>query len=135
MARVAAETLIRARRLRRRLTNAEALLWSRLRDGIGDMRFRRQHPIGPYIADFAYIAARVIVEVDGATHGSDAERAHDARREAFLRSRSWKIIRITNDDVYHSLAAVLDLIWHHARPHTKCPEAALPALDKPPPRH
>jgi very-short-patch-repair endonuclease len=115
MARVAAQTLIRARKLRRTLTRAETLLWSRLRDGIGGMRFRRQHPIGPYIADFACIQARLVVEVDGATHGSDAERGHDARRAAFLRSKSWKIIRVTNDEVYHSLAVVLDLIFHHCR--------------------
>jgi very-short-patch-repair endonuclease len=78
------------------------------------MRFRRQHPIGPFIADFACIPARLIVEVDGATHGSDAERRSDARREAFLRSRSWRIARVTNHEIYHSLMAVLDLIYQRA---------------------
>src|SRR6202166_4199115 len=99
MARVEADTLMRARALRRRLTNAETILWSKLRHGVGGMRFRRQHPIGPYIADFACIRARLVVEVDGATHSSDEERLHDARREAFLRSQSWQIIRVTNVEV------------------------------------
>jgi hypothetical protein len=58
MARVDADTLIRARTLRRRLTNAETILWSRLRHGVGGMRFRRQHPIGPFVADFACLRAR-----------------------------------------------------------------------------
>jgi very-short-patch-repair endonuclease len=115
MARVEATTLILARALRRTLTSAETILWSRLRHGIGGMRFRRQHPIGPYIADFACISERLVVEVDGATHGSDAERAHDARREAFLRSRSWQIMRVTNDEVYRSLDAVLELIYQRSR--------------------
>jgi len=115
MAYVATKTLIRARDLRRKLTAAETILWSRLRHGVGGMRFRRQHPIGPYIADFACIRARLVVEVDGATHGSDAERRHDARRERYLRSRSWQIVRITNDDLYRSLAAVLELTYQRSR--------------------
>jgi very-short-patch-repair endonuclease len=52
--------------------------------------------------------------VDGATHGSDAERRHDVRRAAFLKSRSWKVVRVTNDEVYRSLDDVLQLIWHHS---------------------
>lgn len=116
LARVAPNTLIRARSLRRRLTGAEAVLWSRLRDKIGEMRFRKQHSIGPYIADFACIRARLVVEVDGATHGSDREHRYDARREAYLRSRRCKSIRVSNDDVYHFLIAVLELIYHHSRP-------------------
>ena len=87
MAYVKTKTLVRARALRRKLTNAETILWSQLRDGIGEMRFRRQHPIGPYIADFACIQARLVVEVDGSTHASEEEQMHDARREAYLRSR------------------------------------------------
>jgi very-short-patch-repair endonuclease len=114
MAYAATKTLLRARVLRGRMTGAETLLWSKLRPGLGEMRFRRQHPIAPYIADFACIRARLVVEVDGATHGSDAERRHDVRRAAFLKSRSWKVVRVTNDEVYRSLDDVLQLIWHHS---------------------
>jgi very-short-patch-repair endonuclease len=115
LAYVAGDTLVRARALRRKLTGAETVLWSRLRHGVGAMQFRRQHPIGPYIADFACIRARLVIEVDGATHGSDEERTYDARREAYLRSRSWRIVRVTNAEVYTSLAAVLELIYHRSR--------------------
>ena len=111
MAYVAPKTLSRARSLRQKMTSAETLLWSQLRRGNCGMRFRRQRPIGPYIADFACVPARLVVEVDGATHGSEAERRHDARRDAFLRTRSWRIIRVTNEDVHRSLDAVLELIW------------------------
>jgi len=114
MAYVKTKTLVRARILRRKLTSAESILWSRLRDGIGGIRFRRQHPIGPYIADFACIRARLVVEVDGATHGSD-KAIYDACRETYLRSQSWRIIRVTNEAVYHSLDRVLDAIYQHAR--------------------
>jgi very-short-patch-repair endonuclease len=115
MAYVAPKTLVRARVLRRRLTDAETILWSRLRDGLGGVRFRRQHPIGPYIADFACVSSRLVIEIDGATHGSDQERAHDSRRGAYLCSRSWQIIRVTNDDVYRSLDAVLEWIYQRSR--------------------
>ena len=115
MAHVAETTLARARALRRKLTNAETILWSHLRHGIAGARFRRQHPIGPYIADFACIRARLVIEIDGATHSSDAERRHDARRKAYLHSRSWQIIRVTNDEVYRSLPAVLEFIYQRSR--------------------
>ena len=115
MAYVKTKTLVRARAFRRKLTNAETILWSRLRDGVGGMRFRRQHPIGPYIADFACIRARLVVEVDGATHGSHEEQMHDARREACLRAKSWRIVRVSNDAVYHSLERVVELICQHSQ--------------------
>ena len=100
-----------AKGLRRALTEAELILWSRLRkrERPGAL-FRRQHPIGPYVADFACIAARLVIELDGATHGSDAELAHDARRDAFLAARGWRVMRFANDEVYRALGAVLDAI-------------------------
>ncbi len=100
-----------AKGLRRALTEAELILWSRLRkrERPGAL-FRRQHPIGPYVADFACIAARLVIELDGAAHGSDAELAHDARRDAFLAARGWRVMRFANDEVYRALGAVLDAI-------------------------
>jgi very-short-patch-repair endonuclease len=114
MAYVAAKTFGRARGLRGKMTNAETLLWSQLRRGICGMRFRRQHPIGPYIADFACIPVRLVIEIDGATHSTEMERRHDAQRDAFLRARSWQIVRVTNEEVYRSLDAVLELIWQRS---------------------
>ena len=106
-----------AKQLRRRLTDAEAILWSRLRVWPGH-RFRRQHPIGVYIADFACVASKLVIEVDGATHGSDAERARDAVRERYLQRSGWRIVRVWNSDVYERLDDVLDTVAVHATPST-----------------
>ncbi len=64
------------------------------------MRFRKQHPVGPFIADFVCTRARLIVEIDGATHSSKAERRYDAKRDSFLRKQGWRVLRIPNVDVY-----------------------------------
>ena len=98
----------RARSLRRELTKAEALLWLRLKNRqVGGWRFRRQHPIGPYIADFACLEAMLIVEVDGATHSTVAETSHDERRTAFLGGLGWRIVRFGNLDIYKALEGVV----------------------------
>src|SRR5688500_9622203 len=100
----------RAKTLRRRMTHAEVLVWMYINKLDTGFHFRRQHPIGPYIADFACVAARLVVEVDGLTHGTEQELAHDRRRDAYLRRQDWRIIRVTNDDVYTSLNGVMDAI-------------------------
>jgi very-short-patch-repair endonuclease len=110
VAKVVRKTLSRARALRRRLTGAETILWSRLRRDVQGLRFRRQHPIGPYIADFACVPARLVVEVDGATHSTQAELSYDARRDHFLRAEGWYVLRLLNSDVYAALDDVLDNI-------------------------
>jgi very-short-patch-repair endonuclease len=115
MAYVVPKTLSRARKLRRTLTDAETILWSRLRRDALGVRFRRQHPVGPYIADFACIPARLIVEVDGGTHGTDAERDHDARRDAFMRAQGWRVVRVWNTDVYERLESLMEMICEAIR--------------------
>ena len=101
-----------AKQFRRRMTRAEVMLWQCLRrDSMEGLRFRRQHPIGPYVADFACVPAKFVVEVDGATQGSNAEAAGDARRSVYLRKRGWHEIRVTNFDVYKNLSFVLEHIW------------------------
>ena len=98
----------RARTLRRRMTDAELILWSRLRARqLEGFRFRRQHPVAPYIADFACVAMKLIVEVDGGTHGTPDEIAHDRRRTRFLEAKGWTIVRCYNVDVYSNLGGVL----------------------------
>jgi very-short-patch-repair endonuclease len=101
----------RARALRRAETSAEARLWNRLRDRrLHDFKFVRQVPIGPYIADFLCREARFIVEVDGATHSQDREIAYDGRREAYLETEGFRILRVTNDDVFRRIESVLETI-------------------------
>jgi very-short-patch-repair endonuclease len=114
MAYVSRTTRSRARSLRRRLTNAEAILWYRLR-GLPTFRFRRQHPVAPFIADFACIRAMLIVEIDGATHSTEEERAYDAQRDAYPKNRGWSVVRIPNIDVYERSDDVVDGICELAR--------------------
>ncbi len=100
-----------ARTLRHRQTAAEARLWSALRNGrLNGWKFRRQHPVGGAVADFACVAARLVVEVDGATHGTDAERSSDARRTEMLMRCGFEVLRIDNDDVAANLEGVRETI-------------------------
>jgi very-short-patch-repair endonuclease len=101
----------RARSLRKDDTQAERILWEALRNRrLGDFKFIRQLPIGSYIADFACRERKLIVEVDGATHGSDEELHHDDRRSAYLSAAGWRVHRCWNDDVYKNLIGVCDSI-------------------------
>jgi very-short-patch-repair endonuclease len=103
--------------LRSRMPDAEVILWSRLRrKALSGFRFRRQHPIGPYIADFACPLLRLVVEVDGGTHSTDDEVAHDRRRDAYMKSHGWRVFRVNNQDVYHHLDGVLEAICRHSPP-------------------
>ncbi|NCP12368.1 MAG: endonuclease domain-containing protein [Sphingomonadales bacterium] len=98
----------RARSLRRCMTDAERALWQALRNRQLDGRkFRRQATVGPYIADFACIAARLIVECDGGQH---AMSATDARRTAWLEAQGWRVLRLWNDDILTNLEGVLAVI-------------------------
>ena len=107
--RVNPELLSRARELRRPMTRAEQILWSRLRDRqLGGFKFRRQYPVGPFLPDFYCAQARLVVEVDGDVHATQQER--DAARTAWFNERGYRVIRFPNDEVYHQLEAVLEAI-------------------------
>ena len=99
----------RARTLRRSMSGVELLLWSRLRrQQLGGHRFRRQAPIGPYIADFACFQARLLIEIDGPSH--DARVQYDGRRTAWLVRRGFRVLRFAADDVLSRLDRVLETI-------------------------
>src|SRR6476661_1690797 len=91
---------------RRQIRRARSLRGRRLQK----FKFVRQAPIGPYIVDFLCRKARLIVEVDGATHSEDREIAYDRRREVFLKAEGYQIVRVQNDDVYRHINDVLDMI-------------------------
>ena len=100
-----------ARALRRNATSAERRLWQVLRrKQVGGFRFRRQVIVSGFIADFACLEARLIVEVDGATHSTEMEIASDERRAAALGAQGFAILRFTNDDVYRNLDGVAETI-------------------------
>jgi very-short-patch-repair endonuclease len=101
----------RARSLRKHATDAERLLWRTLRQckQIG-LHFRRQVPIGSYIADFACHRAKIIVELDGSQHGEDDHVEYDSHRTAFLESRGYRVLRFWNGDVLADLEIVANYI-------------------------
>jgi very-short-patch-repair endonuclease len=103
-------TLKRSRGLRRRMTEAELILWSKLKDDQLGARFVRQHPIGPYFADFACRRQKLVVEIDGETHSTPEERAHDTRRTAFIETHGWGIVRFWNHEVRSNLRGVAESI-------------------------
>src|SRR5579864_8634919 len=87
----------RARDLRQDATAAERRLWSALRDRrLRGYRFRRQHPIGNCIVDFACTQHRLIIEADGGQH---ADNENDRRRTAWLESEGWRVLRFWNNDI------------------------------------
>lgn len=95
----------RARELRLFQTDAEGLLWSVLRTKqLCGLKFRRQHPIGPYFADFACQSRQLVVELDGDYHDRIVE--DDLRRQRYIEERGWSVIRFTNDDVMDDVEAV-----------------------------
>lgn len=101
----------RARNLRKNLTPAERKLWQVLRRRqIADVRFRRQVPIGPYIADFCCLELRIIIEVDGGQHARQADA--DERRTRWLGDRGFTVVRFWNNDVLQNPDGVLARISH-----------------------
>jgi len=93
-------TFQRARHLRRGMSLPEIVLWQALRKlRLGGLRFRRQHPIGPYILDFYCPSARLAIEVDGFTHDTVAEAHRDARRQEWLAQRGVRVLRLRASDV------------------------------------
>jgi very-short-patch-repair endonuclease len=111
MAKVDTHKLAQARALRKNETAAEQRLWACLRaKRLNGFKFVRQLVVGPYIVDLACRSQNLIVEVDGATHGSVAEIEYDQRRTAFLESEGWRVLRVGNDAVFNNLNGVCDTI-------------------------
>jgi very-short-patch-repair endonuclease len=111
---------IRARGLRRNMTDAERKLWRVLRsEQLEECKFRRQVPVGVYIADFVSHAARLVVEVDGGQHDLSSES--EQRRTRFLEGEGYRVIRFWNNDVLSNLDGVQQVIaaalgGHHPHP-------------------
>jgi very-short-patch-repair endonuclease len=91
-------------------------MWSMLRDlRPYGARFRRETPVGPYIADFAWLSARMIIEVDGDSHETPAGRAHDRRRSSFLQAQGFTILRFDNGQVIEGPDHVFMEVERHVR--------------------
>ena len=103
-----------SRKLRKNMTDAERLLWSRVRrKQIQGVQFYRQKPLGNYIVDFYCPAANLVVEVDGGQHFTEEGKAKDKRRDDDLASLGLKMLRFSNSDVLKEIDAVLQVIWEN----------------------
>lgn len=118
----------------------EVLLWVRLRARQPDgPRIRRQHPIGPYIADFYCAEARLVIEVDGACHTMDGRPEQDARRDAYMEAKGLSVVRYVAADVFADPEGVATEIWDLAmgrireRNGVDAPSVTSPRGDAPPP--
>jgi very-short-patch-repair endonuclease len=102
-----------ARLLRKSMTDAERRLWSLLRDRQMDShKFRRQHPLGSYVLDFACLEQKLAVEVDGGQH---ADSELDRQRTAWLEGQSWRVIRFWNNDVLSNTEGVISRLTEMLR--------------------
>ncbi len=100
-------TTRRARSLRTKSTNAERLLWQQLRKRqLQGIQFRRQYPVGPYIADFASIEKMLIIELDGSQH--IAQHRYDQARDIYLQTRGFRVLRYWNNQLFTNMDAVLE---------------------------
>ena len=112
------DTRENSRRLRREMTDAEHKLWQHLRGSrLEEYKFRRQHPVYPYIADFCCLERKLIVELDGSQHSECV----DAARTWFLESHGWKVMRFWDNEVLLQAEAVVEAIWNAMENRTLTP--------------
>jgi len=123
------ETVL-ARQLRKEMSLPEVLLWQRLRGRKAGVKFRNQHPIGPYVVDFYCRENRLIIEVDGEAHNRGDRPARDDHRDALLRENGYRVVHVSaadilrnSDEVAASIASLAAIPLHHR-----------PVADGPPPR-
>ena len=100
----------RARELRNSMTDAEIVLWGFLKTKPSGHKFRRQHPLGIYIADFFCYKLKLAIEVDGKIHTDKEVKANDDQRQELIESEGIKIIRFSNQEVMNCLETVINKI-------------------------
>jgi very-short-patch-repair endonuclease len=104
-----------ARQLRRNQTDAEHRLWHHLRGRrLLNLRFRRQHPIGPYFADFACLELGLVVELDGGQHNDPRSKYRDGVRSDVLAGHGYAVVRFWDNDVLRDTPSVLEVIARRA---------------------
>jgi very-short-patch-repair endonuclease len=97
------------------MTDAERKLWSRLRGSQTGFYFRRQTPIGDYVVDFVCVKEKLVVEVDGGQHYTDEGMKQDNRREQFLQSQGFRVLRFSNIDALKNEDGVIEKIVEKLR--------------------
>lgn len=107
---------LRSRELRNNMTDAESLLWSKVRrKSLNGYQFYRQRIIGNYIVDFCCPRAKLVIEVDGGQHFSETDICLDKIRDDYLRSHGLKVLRFTNIEVLKNLDGVIEHIMEHMK--------------------
>ena len=99
-----------AKHLRATMTDTELMLWSKIKGRVDGLKFRRQHPLGNYIADFFCHKAKLIIEIDGSIHRLPHVKGLDAFRQNYLELLGYYIIRFSNNDIHKNLEKVVDKI-------------------------
>lgn len=99
-----------AKRLRKNVTDTEMILWGRLKERFPSYKFRRQHPISIYIADFYCHSLKLIIEIDGSIHNNSEVKLNDVERQQRLETMGISVIRFTNDEIRLNLEGVLKSI-------------------------
>ena len=102
--------IAKARYLRKRMTQEETILWSRLRQNALGVHFRKQVPFGPYILDFFCVSAQIAVELDGSQHGTSDAEEYDKNRDEYLKSFGITVLRFPNRKIHTNLGEVIDVI-------------------------
>lgn len=105
----------KARELRRSPSPPESLLWQQLRQRPHGLKFRRQHPFGPFIADFYCPAVKLVIEVDGDSHDLGDRPALDAARDLWLREQGLRVLRFNAADVMQDVGSAVLAILREAR--------------------
>ena len=95
---------------REEMTESEKVLWNALRDNIQGYRFRRQHAIGQYIADFVCLPAQLVIEVDGGYHQSPEQQEMDNIRTNYLKEKGFHVVRFSNEEVSTNIKGVIQII-------------------------
>ena len=100
-----------SKELRQNQTDTESILWHYLRNrSLNNIKFRRQVPIGKYIADFVCMEKRLVVELDGSQHLENNNLEYDEKRTQYLNSLGYKVIRIYNNDISKNINSILEYI-------------------------
>ena len=116
LSRVRESARVRARALRQSQTDAEALLWSKLRGRqLLGLKFRRQHPLDVYFADFACVEIELVKELDGGHHGESAAMDRDRERATVMAALGFGTLRFWDNQVLQESRAVMEKIWQVAQ--------------------
>ena len=103
-------TFQNARELRNKLTPAEQTFWLRLKEQFPEYKFRRQHPISIYIADFYCHKLKLVIEIDGSIHDSEEAKLADEKRQKYLENLNLTVIRFTNEQITSEVENVIRII-------------------------